>query len=514
MAFEKLTEKEIESIIDQADERADEEYRFEAGELGIHSQSEENYRNAFNDIESVIEEYNGIIDLKSMLIDEYDKDNEPVLSSDGSIIDIANSLNASVTQYETFEDFHEKTNNQFRDYEFEKQFYTILRVAKEELIKPEHYYDYMKIEILKNKNTPLSEVLINSIQKFKINSVKDTIKENYKNINPSKILLDRIISPINEGFFTLKKENKQYLNQTNDFFYRNFVYRDFEKTILNAFTKYPEEILNIISKYNTNTNIYKNASKLPKDDPFYFNILEKNTITDGNLKGQENLEQIYDQMEIVERRAKTKKFAKTFIGSYNHLMDDTSYDLFYKIKEKNIGKSFIKERLKKIATFQNSDDLNQCLNTIINLKKRTNSDILEYIQENNINASILLNRGGKLFIEINDFNASNQLGSKSWCISTSNRYYTDYKKDSRKHVFIFDENKLDSDNTSMIAFTYDYKESKITHAHNINDKNILHEIRNIIPRHLLNDACNKVTENNLLFSKNEVNRIKQKRNLI
>lgn len=513
MKYKIFSNEEIDEIYDLLEEIKDDEYSFQAGELGMHSTPEEKYDEAFNSIISDIESYNGEINFEEIL--SYDSEAK-TLNIEDPIHDIADDISMEVSKITSLNIINNSTNNKFKDIdEISYLAFFIINNFKENKVPINLYSKYFQSELLKNKNIDIENLIINSIEKYYIEDIKNNINIKHNNINPSKVFFNRIVSPAKERIKDIKYDlEKLKLHEKHDNIASRRIRQSIIKSINILNNQTIREINTILDLYNENPNIYKNSAKLKTDDPFYFNIMEKNIISQGVDKGHENLEQIYDQMEIISRRANAKKFSKTFIGSYTNLMNDESYELFNKINEKNIDKLFIKERLKKIASFKNSQDLNETLELILNLKKTSNSDILEYIEEHNINATCLYNKHGKLFLEINDFEASQKLGSKSWCISTSPSYYQNYKKNTRKHIFIYDEKLSDSNHLSKIAFTYDYHSSKITNSHDINDRNILSKIQTIIPRSILNEVCNKVTENNLLFEKNDVLNSKNRRNSI
>lgn len=490
MKYKKFTEEEIAIILDLYFDKKEEEYQFERGELGINATSEYSYDESFNFLEKNIQEYNGYIDLEKIILNEnepYDSEGKPQVSDD-PLIDISSSVVTEIHNHKLKEFFHQSTNNVFIDEKITRKTLNILNKINEADISFKFLVEDMKKEKLKNKD--LDTMLLNSLQKLYLREFDLSLNESFKNLkNTGKAFRDRFKQVIIEEFNNLKDIKKE-TSSKNYFNYHTLIKFNLqsEKVILNT----THRIYDILDIYNQNPQVFKNSAKLDKKDPYYFNIMDR-TIKNES----EDLELIYDKITKILKVSEAKKYAKPFLGSYMRLMNQKSIELFEEIKNKELDKEFIQKRLSKVATFQDSEELNKALEYIISNKKNINSEVLKTIENKKLDVNVLLNQNGKLFLEINDYKSSKSLGSSNWCISTSRNYFNEYLEGNKKHVFIFDERLSDSNELSMIALTYDLEEQKITNSHDKNDLNIIQSIQNKTDPYLLENALKKLKENNM-----------------
>jgi hypothetical protein len=297
----------------------------------------------------------------------------------------------------------------------------------------------------------------------------------------------------------IKKHFKNLLKKLVDEEFINKSYPEIYyklREIKNQF-KSSEMVLNKYFRYN---NLIKKYGVLPKDHNYNFNIL---TETD--------FEKMNDFMDKVIDLSNTKKYAKTFMGSYAKLMNDESFDIFKAIKEKNMPKDFIKNELRKIASFKNTETLNNTLEKILNSDGLTQFHILDKIEKENLNVTIIKNTSTNLVFKVNDYNASKRLGSNQWCISTSNSYYDQYlkyKPEQNTHVFAYDFSLKEQDPLSYISFTYN-DESGVIHAFNKKDTKITSSEK---LKQLISDEIRKSIDD--IFFKNRIEKEKSKKNNI
>jgi hypothetical protein len=122
------------------------------------------------------------------------------------------------------------------------------------------------------------------------------------------------------------------------------------------------------------------------------------------------------------------------------------------IKYANAIKDFYS---KKGGKFNNSQDLyNDTVALIENLSGKFNLEtILKKIKDTKSKVEILLALPDILVIRPLDYHASNELGSKSWCISYSQNYWDSYADAFSTQYFIFDFSKSIDDKKSMIGIT-------------------------------------------------------------
>lgn len=260
--------------------------------------------------------------------------------------------------------------------------------------------------------------------------------------------------------------------------------------------------------YYENIDLLKKYTKLDKDSEYYFNILDKH-IT--NLYYPEYLS---DKIVKISEYNDVVKYSKSFLRSYSYLMNNETIEKFRFIKSKNIKREYIQDNLRKIASFNSSEDLNSALSKIIDNIKITKNEIIKKIKEKNLDAEIAFQNDDKLIVKINDYDASKELGSSQWCISYNEDYYYEYLNydntqisdlnnyddcyDSKNieqnyintyiegnHFFVWDFKKDSDDSESLIAFTLK-PNGTISDAHDKNDKSLFSFSDSAF---LLTDSC-------------------------
>lgn len=255
--------------------------------------------------------------------------------------------------------------------------------------------------------------------------------------------------------------------------------------------------------YYKNIDLLKGYLQLEEDNEYYFNILDKFQST--NMFFYEHLS---DKVMKISEYNSVLKYAKSFLRSYSYLMDDETIEKFRFIKSKNISRDLIQNNLRKIASFRISQDLNTSLSKIIDNIKISKEDIIQKIKNENIDADITYDSDNKLIVKINNFEASQKLGSSQWCISYNEHDYDNYLSYDDKnlsdldeyddcfdknnlecdyvytyaygsHFFVWDFNKEPDDPESLIAFTVK-PNGTISDAHDKNDNSLFSSVSNIM----------------------------------
>lgn len=280
--------------------------------------------------------------------------------------------------------------------------------------------------------------------------------------------------------------------------------------LLNAYIRKTKTFMSSYYKYE---HLFKNLSKKEKEEENYLNILEANnfinrvynnkekTVTYYNVFNQplETLEFYEDILNSAIEDNETKKYANSFLRSYKHLLNKKSMAYFQILKTKKIPREYISNQLSKVASFENSEQLNLILNNILNNYKITKDRVEEIIKENDLKAENILNDKEISVYKINQFKDINILGSSQWCISYSKDYYQEYidKTALPNHNLNLhpDDVKCVLEGSHYIAYNFNIEENNplfqiaftiapngILHAaHDKDDKNILNEIHEVLP---------------------------------
>lgn len=279
--------------------------------------------------------------------------------------------------------------------------------------------------------------------------------------NDKSILLEK-----QNGEIVIPKNNEEYKKYTIDFFnsYIEYIFRKKPKYKSLFQDSFQKEGLNFNGVMMTAHNLLKHEALIKSHN---IDIMEE-------LKNN-NLEYIDDLIERESYKNKINKFAFSIVSNkYKYLYDEKSFELFKKIYEMDLSSNYLQDNIgRKIASFKDSNDLNEKLSILINtLDEFYLNSILIKSEKCNIEKTYC--NDDVLILKIKDFESSKKLGSASWCISRNSSYFNSYTDNQKEQYFIYDFKKESIDNYSMIGITID-NEGKIVNAHAKNDDCIMHK---------------------------------------
>lgn len=197
-----------------------------------------------------------------------------------------------------------------------------------------------------------------------------------------------------------------------------------------------EGVLIVIDTYLSNEQILKNM----KLDLTFFK--------------DKSFEVVDDYMHELINKHKLHHYANSILSNKNkHLLNDASLESFKVLMESGVSKGVIQNLVgKKLSAINTQDEFEKYLEKVIEHISSFSEDILmDKLNTNKITP--VINENNVVVFEIDTFEQSQQLGSPSWCISRSNYYFNDYKNENTKQYFMYDFNKDEKDNESMIGFT-------------------------------------------------------------
>lgn len=248
-----------------------------------------------------------------------------------------------------------------------------------------------------------------------------------------------------------------------------------------------KKCVRISTNYSNHKQLFKQAFH-SKNPLFYFKPLKT-----------ESLEDMEDGILKIIHNNKVKNYAHSFLRSYKNLLNENSYQLFDEIMNRNLEREYIQNEIRKVASFKNSQDLNQTLKKIVN-NEHSVDYIVKKIEENNLDVDILFKNEKQIVLNINDFEASSFLGSNQWCISYDENYFEEYlyknqdedENEQKGHqLFLYDFSKDPENIYYMIGITVSSNGTIIT-AHDKNDNDITESIQ----------ALFEINNNNELILKN------------
>jgi len=193
-----------------------------------------------------------------------------------------------------------------------------------------------------------------------------------------------------------------------------------------------------------------------------------NTNIDKPIDTFDKLEDLYDYIQSYEINKKVNQVINSLPSGTRNMISDNK-KLFDELKNTislNIEYAKLIKDLysKKGGRYKEPVSLvKDTKDYIKNLKGGFNSDTIKKKLEG-LNIEIVVDTPEILMIKVNDYSASCKIGSKHWCISTSQSYWNNYVNEFTNQYFIFDFTKDISDKKHMIGTTIS-PSGKITSAH-------------------------------------------------
>lgn len=228
-----------------------------------------------------------------------------------------------------------------------------------------------------------------------------------------------------------------------------------------------EMIFDIFSKYKKFQQLFKNHQ---------LNIIQI-----------DSFESMEDKMHDIIQKHEVMQLCKSMLSSkYMPLVSEQSLKILRTLIDSGLQRADINPYLSKIKAFSKQeqlyDVLQKCYDDHISFDINS---ILSKIKKQKLNAEIAyVNHKTKILVlKINDYLASNQLGSSSWCISYSKNFFDRYTK--MKHpknkvfaiqYFYYDFKLPKTDSLSMVGatlsfdhyiFAADRFDRELTPKHNI-----------------------------------------------
>lgn len=211
-----------------------------------------------------------------------------------------------------------------------------------------------------------------------------------------------------------------------------------------------DDVLRIFSKLKTHHNLLKNR-KIHATD---FSSFEK-------------LEDAIE--EAVKQNTVIKLYKSLFSKKYSHLTEVKTWSILRELVDNNIDRSKISGYLVKMAAFKHYNEVNNALLKCLHENTETGINvILKKIKTQKLNVDVTLcsHEDKLLILKINDYKASNALGSSNWCISYSPNYFKHYtlakqnrgsKRTPANQFFVFDFSYDPSHSHSLIGITVNDK---------------------------------------------------------
>ncbi len=368
----------------------------------------------------------------------------------------------------------------------------------ENIEEAESYLGQIEPEALKLAN----EYIDNNIEQFNHIIPKNTQEELFQYIDIN------VKSNYKQIIDTLKRCTKKELEKNHN-----------KENVIKKIDEYKSLI------YQYHHNLKNHSKRIQKindslyKDEFYFNIEDCNSFED-----------ILDGVQKITHYNDTLKYAKSLLKSYKHLIVNNKFNpngetysvvnpdslkLFETIKNKNLDREEIQEKLSKVASFKIVDKLNNTLKQIIREYAESFEFVLEDLNKSK-NIDIIKTENNKIYAKVLNFEGSKEFGSSQWCISTHQDNYDEYLEKIKEgeylssneypderlteesiiqgcHVFCWDFNEPEESELRQFSFTIS-SANDIVAAFDKSNKDILSS----------NTLYEKINSDDLIEIKNKV----------
>lgn len=169
---------------------------------------------------------------------------------------------------------------------------------------------------------------------------------------------------------------------------------------------------------------------------------------------EKSVEQLDDIMHSKIREYKIERYANTILSNkYKHFLTKEALSTFKELYELEITEKALQDLIgKKLAAIKTPEDFEKYIGKIFKQFNGFNSDHL-MTRLNNREIEPLLTDDDIFVFEVTDFESSKDLGSASWCISRQESYFNTYTSGGSRQFFVYDFNKSEKSNESMLGLT-------------------------------------------------------------
>ena len=182
-----------------------------------------------------------------------------------------------------------------------------------------------------------------------------------------------------------------------------------------------------------------------------------------------SMEVVDDTINAAILAHKTNQYINSILSNkYEYLLTPESRDILKILYETGVSKQSLQDYIgKKIAALKTPEEF---LSYVTNVKDHFSGfsqDALKIKLEGN-GIKPCYDKDGIVIFHVENFEMSKKLGSVSWCISRNEYHFDNYTDSDSRQYFMYDFNKKESDNTSMVGFTL-YQSGGVSASHLKND---------------------------------------------
>lgn len=180
----------------------------------------------------------------------------------------------------------------------------------------------------------------------------------------------------------------------------------------------------------------------------------KNMKFDISIITDKSFEGIDDAMNEKLREYKIERYANSILSNkYKDLLTKEALKSFKVLYDSEIPANELQNLIgKKLAAINSPEEFEKYLEKVINQFNGFNPEALSG-KLAKMDIVPLLTENDVYVFEVKTFEESKALGSASWCISRNEHHFETYTSDDKRQFFIYDFNKSDQSNESMIGIT-------------------------------------------------------------
>jgi len=216
--------------------------------------------------------------------------------------------------------------------------------------------------------------------------------------------------------------------------------------------------------------MYRDRENLDKIDDVYKKLKSIPNL-DKQIDSFEKMEDLYDYLQEFEINRKVNQVLNSLPSKTREIVNDDLKNLIKLNSDDKTIKALKDFYSKKGGRYKDIKSLiKDTKDYINNMRGEFNSEAIKK-KLKGLNVEIIVDTPELLMVRVNDYDASCKIGSKHWCISTSQSMWNHYKTDFTNQYFVFDFTKDISDKRHMIGTTIS-PGGKITSAHWADDSRI------------------------------------------
>jgi hypothetical protein len=180
----------------------------------------------------------------------------------------------------------------------------------------------------------------------------------------------------------------------------------------------------------------------------------KNMKFDLSLVIDKDFEALDDAMNASIRDYKIERYANTILSNkYKDLLTKDALESFKTLYDSKISEKELQNLIgKKLASIKTTEEFEKYLEKVINQFNGFNPEALTG-KLAKMNIEPLLTENDIYVFEVKTFEESKALGSPSWCIARNDYHFNTYTSSEKRQFFIYDFNKSEKSNESMIGIT-------------------------------------------------------------